>query len=145
MGKTDMREGVSRISVSVPPLLLRRFDEAFRRLGYTDRSKAVQNAMQSFVIESKWPCSKGGRGVGAIMLVYDSGVRQVVETIIDTQQKYRRIAESSINLHVDENCLQIIPVRGGAAQEVSGRGACDNRWHKGSQAGNSDSLDQLEA
>ncbi len=47
------------------------------------------------------------------MLVYDSGVRQVVETIIDTQQKYRSIAESSINLHADErNFLQIIPVRG---------------------------------
>ena len=120
MGKTDVREVVSRISVSVSPLLLRRFDEALRRLGYTDRSKAVQNAMQSFVTESKWLCSKEGRGVGAIMLVYDSSVRQVVEKIIDTQQNYRSIAESSINLRVDEtNCLQIIPVRGGAAQAKS--------------------------
>jgi len=117
MGKSDTREGVSRISVSVPPLLLRRFDEALKRLGYTDRSKAIQNAMQSFVTESKWLCSKEGRGVGAIVLVYDSGVRQVVETINDTQQKYRSIAESSIHLHLDErNCLEIIPVRGRAAQ-----------------------------
>ena len=115
-----MREGVSRISVSVSPILLRRFDEALRRLGYTDRSKAVQNAMQSSVTESKWLCSKEGRGVGAIVLVYDSGVRQVVETIIDTQQKYQSIAESSISLRVGEtNCPQIIPVRGGAAQVKS--------------------------
>ena len=31
-----MSEGVSRISVSVPPDLLRKFDEALKRLGYEE-------------------------------------------------------------------------------------------------------------
>lgn len=108
-----MSEGVSRISVSVPPDLLRKFDEAFKRLGYEERSKAIQTAMQSFVTESKWLCAKHGRGIGAIIMVYDSTIRQVGDVLTEIQHKYRGIAESTIHMHLDEkNCLQIIPVRG---------------------------------
>jgi len=108
-----MSEGVSRISISVPPDLLRKFDEAFKRLGYEERSKAIQTAMQSFVTESKWICAKQGRGIGAIVMVYDSTIRQVGDVLTEIQHKYRGIAESTIHMHLDEkNCLQIIPVRG---------------------------------
>ncbi len=108
-----MSEGVSRISISVPPDLLRKFDEAFKRLGYEERSKAVQAAMQSFVTESKWVCAKQGWGIGAIVMVYDSTVRQVGDVLTEIQHQYLKISESTIHLHLDEkNCLQIIPVRG---------------------------------
>jgi CopG family nickel-responsive transcriptional regulator len=115
-----MSEGVSRISVSVPPDLLRKFDEASRRLGYEERSKAVQNAMQSFVTESKWLCAEKGRGIGAIVMVYDSTIRQVGDKLTEMQHKYRDIAASVIHLHLDEkNCLQIIPVQGDTAKVKS--------------------------
>ena len=115
-----MSKGVSRISVSVQPDLLRKFDEALKRLGYTDRSKAVQTAMQNFVTESKWLCTKQGRGIGAIVMVYDSTIRQIGDLLTETQHKYREIAESTIHMHLDEkNCLQIIPVRGNTADVKS--------------------------
>ncbi len=112
-----MSEGVSRISISIPPDLLRKFDEAQKRLGYTERSKAVQTAMQNFITESKWLCNKKGRGIGAIVMVYDSTVRQAGDALTEIEHKHRNIAESVIHLHLDdENCLQIIPVRGDAAE-----------------------------
>ena len=115
-----MSEGVSRISVSVPPDLLRKFDEALKRLGYEERSKAVQTAMQSFVTESKWLCAEKGRGIGAIIMVYDSTIRQVGDVLNEIQHTYRGIAESTIHMHLDEkNCLQIIPVRGETAEVKS--------------------------
>ena len=115
-----MSERVSRISVSVQPDLLRKFDEALKRLGYEERSKAVQVAMQSFVTESKWLCSKQGRGIGAIVMVYDSTIRQVGDVLTEIQHKYRDIAESTIHMHLDEkNCLQIIPIRGDTAEVKS--------------------------
>jgi CopG family nickel-responsive transcriptional regulator len=115
-----MSEGVARISVSIQPDLLRKFDEAQKRLGYVDRSKAVQTAMQNFVTESKWLCTKRGRGIGAIVMVYDSTIRQVGDVLTEMQHKHRSIAESVIHLHLDEkNCLQIIPVRGDAAEVKS--------------------------
>ena len=115
-----MSEGVSRISISVPPDLLRKFDEALKRLGYEERSKAIQTAMQSFVTESKWLCAKKGRGIGAIVMVYDSTIRQVGDILTEIQRKYRGIAESAIHMHLDEKtCLQIIPVRGDTAEVKS--------------------------
>lgn len=111
------RIGVTRISVSVPPELLRKFDGASERLGYRDRSKAAQAAMQSFVTESKWVCAKQGRGVGAIILLYSHGVRDVEEALTDIQHRYMRITESSMHIHLDEeNCLEIVPVRGPSAK-----------------------------
>ena len=108
-----MSENVSRISVSVPPDLLRRFDEAQKRLGYTDRSKAVQIAMQSFVTESKWLCTREGNGTGAIVMIYNPAIRQIGNVLMELEREYRGIVESVVHLHLDEkNCLQTIPVRG---------------------------------
>jgi len=108
-----MSENVSRISVSVPPDLLRRFDEAHKRLGYTDRSKAVQIAMQSFVTESKWLCTREGNGTGAIVMVYNSAIRQIGDLLMDLEREYHDIVKSVVHLHLDEkNCLQTISVRG---------------------------------
>ncbi len=45
---TSISEGVSRIRITVQPELLGKFDEALKRLGYEDRSKAVQTVMRSF-------------------------------------------------------------------------------------------------
>ena len=95
-----MTEGVSRISISVPPDLLRKFDEALKRLGYEERSKAIQTAMQSFVTESKWLCAKKGRGIGAIVMVYDSTIRQVGDVLTEIQHKYRGIAETTIHMRL---------------------------------------------
>ncbi len=115
-----MSEGVSRISISVQPNLLRKFDEALKRLGYEERSKAIQTAMQSFITESKWLCSKKGRGIGAIVMVYDSTTRQVGDALTEIQHKYRAIADSTIHMHLDErNCIQIIPVRGDTVEVKS--------------------------
>ena len=110
------RGSVTRISVSVPPELLRKFDEASEHLGYKDRSKAAQAAMQSFVTESKWVCAKMGRGVGAIILLYNHEEKDVEDALIDIQHKYIGIASSSMHIHLDgENCLEIIPVRGSSS------------------------------
>ena len=115
-----MSDKISRISVTVQPTLLRKFDEASKRLGIEERSKAVQMAMQSFVTESKWLCAEKGRGIGAIVMVYDSTIRQVGDNLTEMQHKYRGIAESTIHLHLDEkNCLQIIPVRGSTVEVKS--------------------------
>jgi CopG family nickel-responsive transcriptional regulator len=111
---------VSRVSITVPPDLLRKFDEASKRLGYDERSKAVQAAMQNFVTESKWICAKKGKGIGAIVMIYDSTIHQVGDDLTEMQHKFRNIAESTIHLHLDErNCLQIIPVKGKAAEVKS--------------------------
>jgi len=108
-------EGVSRISVSVPPELLRKFDEATERMGYENRSIAVQAAMRDLVTESKWECKKMGRGIGAIVMIYDHEVRNLEEEITEAQHQHIETVVSTMHVHLDkENCLEIIAVKGKA-------------------------------
>jgi len=101
--------------VSVSSDLLKRFDDHTERLGYENRSKAVQDAMQSLITESKWICERMGRGIGAIIIVYDHGVKGLEEDLTDIQHHFGETVCSSMHIHLDaENCLEIIAVRGKA-------------------------------
>jgi CopG family nickel-responsive transcriptional regulator len=107
---------VSRISISVPSDLLRSFDDHVKRLGYGNRSKAIQDAMQSLVTESKWMCEKKGKGVGAIAMVYDHGVKGLEGELTEAQHHFEEAICSSMHVHLDEdNCLEIIAVKGRAS------------------------------
>lgn len=110
-----VEKGVSRISVSVPPELLRKFDDAAKRIGYEDRSKAIQAAMRDLVTESKWICKKLGVGVGAIAMIYGHDVRGLEGEITHIQHEHAETVISSMHVHLDEeNCLEIIAIRGRA-------------------------------
>jgi CopG family nickel-responsive transcriptional regulator len=106
-------KGVSRISVSVPPELLRKFDDAVKRIGYEDRSKAIQAAMRDLVTESKWICEDRGNGIGAIAMIYGHHLKGLEEIITDIEHRHTNTVISSMHVHLDEdNCLEIIAVRG---------------------------------
>ncbi len=112
------KKQVSRISISVSSDLLKSFDDHIKRLGYDNRSKAIQNAMQSLITESKWMCEKMGKGVGAIATVYNHGYKGLEEELTDVQHHFEGTICSSMHVHLDaDNCLEIIAVRG-EAQEI---------------------------
>ena len=108
-----VRNHVSRISISVPSELLHRFDDHIKRLGYRNRSKAIQDSMQFLITESKWMCEQLGSGVGTITMVYDHDVKGLEEEITDIQHSFEEIICSSMHIHLKkENCLEIIAVKG---------------------------------
>jgi CopG family transcriptional regulator, nickel-responsive regulator len=63
---------VHRTSMSPSPKLLAEFDKSMINAGFTDRPKAIQTALHSFVDEHNWvddlPRS------GAIIMLYDNHV-----------------------------------------------------------------------
>ncbi len=104
---------VERVSFSVAPSLLEQFDETVRRIGYEDRSKALQVAMRNFVAEYSWKDQKGRFGVGAILLTYNHRSHGLQETLTEIQHQYRDIVNSTAHVHLDESrCLEMISVRG---------------------------------
>lgn len=121
-------EHISRISISLPSNLLKRFDDHIKRLGYETRSKALQEAMHLLITESKWACEKMGMGIGALTMVYDHSVKGLEEDLNEIQHRYRKVIASNMHIHLDEdNCLEIVAVRGnsldirGLAQELRTR------------------------
>ncbi len=86
------------------------------RLGYTNRSKAIQDAMQNLVTESKWMCKKVGEGVGAITMVYNPYIKGLEGELTDVQHQFEETVCSSMHIHLDkETCLEIIAVKGKAS------------------------------
>lgn len=104
---------VERTSFSVSPELLNRFDDVARRLGYEDRSRALQTAMTNFITEYTWTADKGGAGVGVILFTYGHRRHGLQEALVDVQHHYRDVVNSTTHIHLDESrCLEIISVRG---------------------------------
>lgn len=115
---------VERTSFSASPALLSRFDEVIRKMGYEDRSRALQIAMTNFITEYTWTIEKEGAGVGAILFTYSHRPHGLQEALVDIQHQYRDVVNSTTHIHLDESrCLEIISVRGQTAriQELAKR------------------------
>jgi len=108
---------IVRVGVTFPPELLKDFDEIIRKMGYENRSKAVQDAVRMFVSEKKWLHGERGTQAGVLMLLYDHDVRGLESALTDVQHHYARIIFSTMHTHLSErDCLEAIAVKGDAAE-----------------------------
>lgn len=103
---------MKRVTVSVPGDLLASFEATMKGLGHRDRSKSIQAAMRHFVSEHRWRQERG-RGVGALMVLYDSRVRGLEDELVNIQHRYGDLVTATLHLHLErENCLELIAVKG---------------------------------
>ncbi len=110
-------EKVVRVSVTFPPDLLKDFDEVIRKIGYENRSKAVQDAIRLFVSERKWLQEEKGLQAGVLMLLYDHEVRGLEDTLTDVQHRYASVISSTMHIHLTErDCLEAVAVKGDATE-----------------------------
>lgn len=110
------REPVERFGVSISQRLLRRFDKVLREKGYGNRSEAIRDLIRDYLVEEEWRGSKA-EVVGCVVLVYDHHVHGISERLTETQHQYKNII-SSMHVHLDEeNCLEVLVIRG-VADEV---------------------------
>lgn len=115
---------VERTSFSVSPAVLKRFDDVISKIGYEDRSRALQIAMTNFITEYTWATEKRRAGVGAILFTYSHRPHGLQEALVDIQHRYRDVVDSTTHVHLDESrCLEIVSVRGQTAriQELAKR------------------------
>jgi CopG family transcriptional regulator, nickel-responsive regulator len=110
-----MSSNVSRISVSIDPVLLEEFDKVTQKIGY-NRSTAVKLAMRDFLTEHKWKDLEGVLA-GVITMMYDHHTSNVIEELTHLQHDYTDIIKSSTHIHLDHhNCLEILAVKGEAVK-----------------------------
>lgn len=108
---------IVRVGVTFPPDLLKDFDEIIRKMGYENRSKAVQDAVRIFVSEKKWLQEETGNQAGVLMLIYDHDVRGLENALTDIQHHYAQVICSTMHTHLSErDCLEAIAVKGDAAE-----------------------------
>lgn len=106
---------VTRLSVSLPTPLVKEFDSIWRGMKYTDRSKAVHDALRSFISDHKWMQEKTEQLIGAIVLLYYPDKPGLLKAIMDVQHEFENIISSTMHVHLTKDkCLEIIAVKGKA-------------------------------
>jgi len=104
---------VTRFSVSLPPPLLKKLDESWKKMHYQDRSKAIHDAVRSFISEFEWMQKETGQITGAILVLYYLDKPGLLDEITRTQHQFRNVISSTTHIHLEEDkCLEIIAIKG---------------------------------
>jgi len=119
---------IVRVGVTFPPELLRELDEIVEEMGYDSRSKAIQDAVTSFITEQRLLRKQKGKKAGVLVMVYDHEIKGLEDDLIEHQHHHREVINSVLHIHLsDKECLEAIAVKGDAedirklAQELATR------------------------
>jgi CopG family transcriptional regulator, nickel-responsive regulator len=113
MVMSHLSEPVARVSLSLPPKLLARFDSVSQESGFKDRSKALQATMRSFITEEEQAHVKAGTITGALLVIYNHEIRGIDARLTDLEHDNREIIASSTHMHLGvSHCLKVLVVRG---------------------------------
>ena len=119
---------IVRVGVTFPPELLKELDEIIEDMGYESRSKAIQDAVASFITEQRLLRKEKGKKAGVLVMVYDHDVKGLEDDLIESQHHHRNIINSVLHVHLsDKECLEAVAVKGEAedirklAQELATR------------------------
>jgi CopG family nickel-responsive transcriptional regulator len=111
--KSKKKSYLKRISMSLPSELLSEFDKSMTKVGFPDRSKAIQTALHSFIDENEWKIEDEHLGTGSITMLYDNHIFNQDTKSTQTQHKYSDVISAATHIHLDsDNCLETIMVKG---------------------------------
>jgi len=106
---------IVRVGVTFPPELLRELDETIEEVGYDSRSKAIQDAVTSFITEQRLLKRQKGKKAGVLVMVYDHEVKGLEDDLIEAQHHHRQVICSVLHVHLsDRECLEAVAVKGDA-------------------------------
>ena len=119
---------IVRVGVTFPPELLKDFDKVTEEMGYESRSKAIQDAVTSFITDQRLLHEQKGKKAGVLVMVYDHDVKGLEDDLIESQHHHRDVINSVLHVHLsDRECLEAVAVKGEAedirklAQELATR------------------------
>ena len=106
---------IARFSVSIEQELLDRFLRIAKKRGWGNRSEALRNLIRDAMVREEWEAN--AEIVGTITLVYDHHKRELSDKLTSIQHDHHDAVLSVTHIHLDhDNCLEMIAVRGTAAQ-----------------------------
>ncbi|MGP8069293.1 MAG: CopG family ribbon-helix-helix protein [Candidatus Bathyarchaeia archaeon] len=111
------KENVTRISLSLPPELLERFDDVAVKSGFADRSKAVQATIRNFISDETHSLTPNQRVTAVIVVVYNHEARGIDGTLTDIEHEIADKITSSSHVHLGvTHCLKIIVLKGNVSE-----------------------------
>jgi CopG family nickel-responsive transcriptional regulator len=111
-GRASNMPGLSRIGIAIDSQLLKQFDKAIEKRGYTNRSEAFRDLARDHLIResSELPTTEIA---GTLTLVYDHHHRLLSENLTALQHEFHHAIISAVHVHLDhDNCLEVLILRG---------------------------------
>jgi CopG family nickel-responsive transcriptional regulator len=106
---------ITRISISIEPDILEKFDALSKEQGFPTRSEAVTHLVRSALVQQQWV--DGEVIAGVITIIYDHHKSQILQKIVDVQHDFGDLVVCSQHAHLDHhNCMENIIVRGEVQQ-----------------------------
>jgi CopG family nickel-responsive transcriptional regulator len=104
---------VTRVSLTLPRELLGELDRLLELERYASRSEAVRDALRDFLAEHRWRRDLKGKQLGVVVMIYDHGVRGILERLASIQHRAKGVVGPAQHWHLDErDCLETLMVRG---------------------------------
>ncbi|NLK51509.1 MAG: nickel-responsive transcriptional regulator NikR [Syntrophomonadaceae bacterium] len=114
---------LTRFGVSIPPLLLEKFDRLIKEKGYPSRSEALRDMIRDHLVEQEWE-SDEREVVGTVTLIYDHHSSNLLQLLNEIQHQYQPLIVSTLHVHLDHHhCLEVLVIKGPAqeARQISSR------------------------
>jgi len=110
----DSKNNVSRISVSLPEVLLHQLDALVDQRGFESRSQAISRMINDYIAENE--AEIGGQIMaGVITLVYDHSRAGLQKQLTDLQHRYLNEVISSLHVQLmHAHTMEVILVQGPA-------------------------------
>jgi CopG family nickel-responsive transcriptional regulator len=103
---------IKRFGISLDGALLKSFDKAISRKGYTNRSEAIRDLIRDSLVREEWKAD-AKEAAGVVTIVYSHHARELADTLMEMQHVYCALIVSTMHIHLDgDNCLEVIVVRG---------------------------------
>ncbi|OQX22456.1 MAG: nickel responsive regulator [Candidatus Altiarchaeales archaeon A3] len=105
---------IERASISLPKLLLEKFDELIIKKGYANRSEAFRDLIRNLLIEEEW--NENAEIVATVTLIYNHHASNLLDKLTDIEHEGIGKIISTMHIHIDaENCLEVICLKGNAS------------------------------
>ena len=105
-------EKITRFGVSIEPDLLKKFDKAIKKKGYTNRSEAIRDIIRKDLITEKNK-DPNLESIGTLTMIYDHHAGNLTNRLLDLQHDHTREILSTTHIHIDHhNCLEVLVLKG---------------------------------
>ncbi len=104
---------VVRFGVSLEKDLLEELDQYVLDYEFTNRSQAIRQLINRYLVEKKWQCNN--IVAGSINLVFKHSRKEIITELAQVQQKFYEEVLSSQQFIIDpDHTMQVVAVKGQA-------------------------------
>jgi CopG family transcriptional regulator, nickel-responsive regulator len=101
------------ISITLPPELLRKFDDFMQTKGYYSRSEAFRDAVRSLIDETEVTKSNTEDVAATIMVTCDYARKDVDLKMYEVRHEFDDVVIENVHRHIGEKyCLEIFITQG---------------------------------